>query len=122
MPAAGGDSSVKSRQIQISGVFHLVLTTAPGVREAARDYLPWMVLAPIVGFLAWMMDGIFIGATRTADMRNMMFLSSAIYFAATATLIPALGNHGLWLSLLISYAARALLLGWKYPSLERTAA
>ena len=50
-----------------------VMTTAENVREVSREYLPWMVLAPLVGAAAWMLDGIFIGATRTADMRNMMF-------------------------------------------------
>ena len=99
-----------------------LMTTSPEVRAEAKTYLPWVAAAPILGVAAFQLDGIFIGATQVRDMRNMMFLSSAIYFAATATLIPALGNHGLWLSLLISYAARALLLGWKYPSLERTAA
>ncbi|MEM7718686.1 MAG: MATE family efflux transporter, partial [Pseudomonadota bacterium] len=57
-----------------------LMTTSEDVRTAARAYLPWMVLAPLVGLGAWMLDGIFIGATRTADMRNMMAVSCAIYF------------------------------------------
>ena len=96
-----------------------IMTTAPEVRTAARIYLPYMILAPILGAAAWMLDGIFIGATRTADMRNMMFISAVIYFAAVLALLPALGNHGLWVGFLISFVARGVTLGWRYPALER---
>lgn len=99
-----------------------VMTTAPKVREVARLYLPWMVLAPIFGVAAWMLDGIFIGATRTRDMRNMMALSALVYVLALAVLAPSFGNHGLWAALLVSFAARGLTLGLKYPGLERSVA
>lgn len=89
-----------------------------GVRATARLYLWWMVAAPLVGCAAWMLDGIFIGATRSRDMRNMMAVSFAIYWAAVALLLPWLGNHGLWLALLISFAARGVTLGLRYPALE----
>jgi MATE family multidrug resistance protein len=52
-----------------------------GVRPRPRVYLPWMVAAPLVGCASWMFDGIFIGATRTRDMRNMMAVSFAGYVA-----------------------------------------
>ena len=98
-----------------------VMTTAEPVREAARDYLPWMVLAPLVGAAPWMLDGIFIGATRTRDMRNMMAVSALIYAAAALILTPALGNHGLWAALNISFVARGLTLWLRYPALEAEA-
>ena len=94
----------------------------PAVREAARSYLPWMVAAPLVGLASWMLDGIFIGATRTGDMRNMMVISAACYFASVFLLIGPMENHGLWLSLLVAFAARGLTLGLRYPALERAAA
>ena len=97
------------------------MTTAPAVRETARAFLPWMVAAPLVGAAAWMLDGIFIGATRTADMRNMMALSAALYAAALAVLVPAFGNHGLWAALLVGFAARGVTLALRYPALERAA-
>ncbi|WP_227267506.1 MATE family efflux transporter [Roseobacter weihaiensis] len=89
------------------------------VQRAARAFLPYMIVAPLVGCVAWMMDGIFIGATRSKDMRNMMALSFAIYWAAIFILLPVLGNHGLWLALLISFAARGITLTARYPALER---
>jgi MATE family multidrug resistance protein len=97
------------------------MTTAPGVRAAARDFLPWMVAAPLVGVAAWMLDGIFIGATRTRDMRNMMLIAFAVYAAAAAVLVPAFGNHGLWASLLVLFVARGATLALRYPALEATA-
>ncbi len=95
-----------------------VMTTAEDVRVVSYDYLPWMVLAPLVGAAAWMLDGIFIGATRTADMRNMMFISFCIYLIALAFLLPKYDNHGLWASLIIFSIARGVTLGYKYPKLE----
>ena len=95
-----------------------IMTTAEDVRAVSYVYLPWMVLAPLAGVAAWMLDGIFIGATRTADMRNMMFISFCIYLIALALLLPAYGNHGLWASLIIFSIARGVTLGFKYPALE----
>jgi MATE family multidrug resistance protein len=99
-----------------------VMATAPDVREEARRYLPLVALAPLLGVGAFMLDGIFIGATRTRDMRNMMALSLVIYVGAVLVLMPLLGNHGLWGALLVSFVARAITLGLRYPALERAAA
>ncbi|MEL6644359.1 MAG: MATE family efflux transporter [Pseudomonadota bacterium] len=98
-----------------------LMTTAADVRVAARSYLIYMVLAPLIGVAAWMFDGIFIGATRTRDMRNMMIVSALVYAVAAALLIPAFGNHGLWIALLISFVARGVTLGLRYPALEAAA-
>lgn len=99
-----------------------LMTTAPEVRARARDFLPYVVAAPVLGVAAFMLDGIFIGATATRDMRNMMAVSFAIYAVAVALLVPGLGNHGLWLSMLIAFAARGITLGLRYPALEARAA
>jgi MATE family multidrug resistance protein len=96
------------------------LTTASDVRRAARDYLFYMALTPLLSAAPFMLDGIFIGATRTRDMRDMMVMSTVIYFVAVLILAPVFDNHGLWIALLISFAARGITLGWKYPALERS--
>lgn len=95
-----------------------LMTTAPEVRAEARIYLIYMILAPLLGCASWMLDGIFIGATRTRDMRNMMLVSALIYGVAAALLVPAFGNHGLWIALLISFVARGVTLAARYPRLE----
>tara|TARA_R100000789_G_scaffold14655_6_gene18162 strand:+ start:11369 stop:12706 length:1338 start_codon:yes stop_codon:yes gene_type:complete len=95
------------------------MTKDPEVQQAARRFLPWIVLAPVLGLPAWMLDGIFIGATRTRDMRNMMAISVGIYFVAATLLIPLWGPHGMWAALMIAFIARGVTLGLRYPSLER---
>lgn len=99
-----------------------VMAKDAAVQEAARAYLPWMIAMPLMLLGLVMFDGIFIGATRSADMRNMMAVSAAIYFAAVWLLMDPLGNHGLWLSLAIANVARGVTLGLRYPALERAAA
>jgi MATE family multidrug resistance protein len=101
------------------GVFIDLMTTAEGVRAAARDYLPWMIAGPIVGCASWMFDGIFIGATRTRDMRNMMAVSFAGYVLMVLLFVPVWGNHGLWAAMIGFFALRGLTLGLRYPALER---
>ncbi|MEM7489064.1 MAG: MATE family efflux transporter [Pseudomonadota bacterium] len=98
-----------------------LMATAEDVRAAARAFLPWMVAAPLIGVAAWMLDGVFIGATRTRDMRNMMAVSFAAYLLALAALVPLFGNHGLWAALMVSFAVRGATLGSRYPALERAA-
>lgn len=98
-----------------------LMSTAPEVRAEARAYLPWIVAAPLVGVFAWMLDGIFIGATRTRALRNAMIVAVAVYAAALAVLVPALGNHGLWAALTVLNLARTVTLARRYPALEAAA-
>jgi MATE family multidrug resistance protein len=98
-----------------------VMTTAPEVRQVARDYLPWLVLAPLIGVAAWIYDGIFIGATLTGLMMRAMLVSVAIYAATLAVLVPAFGNHGLWGALMVLNLARGVTMGWIFPAVLRKA-
>lgn len=95
-----------------------LLTTEPFVRAGARDWLPWVALAPVVGITCWMLDGIFIGATRTRDMRNAMLVTLIAYVPAVVLLPMLWGNHGLWLALMVLLVVRAVTLGWLYPRIE----
>lgn len=92
----------------------------PAVREIADTYLPWVAAAPLLSVWCYQLDGIFIGATRTAAMRNAAVASLALFLAACWLLVPLYGNHGLWLALTIFMVARALTLGLYYPALERS--
>jgi len=95
-----------------------LITTAPDVRNLAGNYLIWLIIAPVIGVASWMLDGVFIGATRTGDMRRAMFLSTLVYGASVGVLLPLFGNHGLWAALMIFFIARAVTLAARYPSLE----
>ena len=96
-----------------------LLTVDVVAREAARVFLPWAAAAPLLGVWAFQLDGIFIGATRTVEMRNAMLTSLAIFFIAWWLLLP-LGNHGLWAALYVHYLARIGTLGVFYPRLVRS--
>jgi len=98
-----------------------IMTKAPDVQHEARRYLPWLIAAPVMIVGLTQFDGIFIGATRTADMRNMMAVAFVIYVLAAWALMPRMENHGLWLALHISFIARAGSLALRYPALERAA-
>ena len=97
-----------------------VMTTAEDVRSEAKGYIIFIVLVPILGASAYMLDGIFVGAMKTKDMRNMMFISVIFYFLALILLVPHFENIGLWLALLISFVVRGVTLALRYPSLEKS--
>ncbi|MDE3792242.1 MATE family efflux transporter [Sinorhizobium meliloti] len=87
-----------------------MLTTAPDVRALAYQYMPWAAVTALTGALAFLMDGVFIGAGWSRDMRNMMLAAFIGYVAALAVLVPAFGNHGLWAGLNLFLLLRAAFL------------
>lgn len=95
------------------------MTTSAEVRNASRIFLIWTALVPLTSVWCFQLDGIYIGATDTATMRNMMLLAVLFYFATWFALGPFLGNHGLWLSIHVFFVARAVGLAWALPGLER---
>ncbi len=99
-----------------------MLTLLPEVRATAAEYLPWIAAAPLIAVWAFMLDGIFIGTTRTRELRNSMFLAAAIYLATVWLSLEPLQNHGIWLSMTVFMAVRTVLLGALYPRIERLAA
>lgn len=92
---------------------HIVamLTSLPQLRELADRYVLWQVVLPVIGVWCYLLDGMFIGATRGAEMRNSMAVAAA-GFALTLLTVPMLGNHGLWLSLAVFLGLRGLSLAW----------
>ncbi|QKJ88925.1 MATE family efflux transporter DinF [Paramixta manurensis] len=88
-----------------------LLTSIPELRVMADRYLVWQVVLPLVGVWCYLLDGMFIGATRGREMRNSMALAALGYGLSLLTL-PWLGNHGLWLAVAVFLALRGLTLGW----------
>lgn len=99
--------------------FVQMLTNVPEVQAAAITYLPWMAAIPLVSVACFQLDGIFIGATRGAAMRQASIETTAVFIAAEMLLASAYGNHGLWASLFVFYAMRAGTLAVRYPALVR---
>jgi multidrug resistance protein, MATE family len=93
-----------------------VMTASPDVRRAARDFLLFVILSPMLAVFAFAYDGVYIGATWARDMRNLMVLSLLIFLAAWFAL-RSFGNAGLWGAFLVHYAARGGLEALRYPAL-----
>jgi MATE family multidrug resistance protein len=95
-----------------------IMTASVEVRRIARDYLPFVIFAPLLGVFAFAFDGVYIGATWARDMRNLMLLSLLIFLTAWFAL-RSFGNAGLWGAFLVHYAARGGLQALRYPALLR---
>lgn len=97
-----------------------LITGIATVRVAAGDYLVWMLVSPIISVWSYQLDGIYVGVTRTVEMRNSMLLSLLLYVVLSWVLIPLWHNHGLWLSFMIFMAMRGITLGLWFPRIERS--
>ncbi len=119
---AGGFSLVVALAFALAGSEIVALMAkAEEVRAEAGRFLPFIAIAPLVGAPAFMLDGIFIGATRTRDMRNAVALSLAGFLAALWPLSAAFGAEGLWAALLLFLGLRGVTLFLRYPALEASA-
>jgi putative MATE family efflux protein len=96
-----------------------LLTTSEEVRQVAITYLPWAALTGVTGALAFQMDGVFIGATWSREMRNMMLASCLVFCIILMPLTGWIGNHGLWLSLNLLLMMRGLFLAAMLPRKTR---
>lgn len=85
-----------------------ILTNDRIIIEAAGDYLFWILLIPLTGFAAFLWDGIYIGATASAQMRNAMIFSSILFFACFFLISPHWGNNGLWLAFILYLLSRGV--------------
>ena len=84
-------------------------TDIPDVRETAFQYLPYLALLPLIAVWSYLLDGLFIGATRAREMRDAMLISVVIALPA-AWALHGYGNHGLWISFLLFMVLRSLTL------------
>ena len=85
-----------------------LLTNIDSIRLGARDYLPWLIIAPLISVWSFLYDGVFVGATRSREMMLVMAGSMLIIFLPTWLLSRPLGNHGLWLAFTMFMAGRGV--------------
>ncbi len=85
-----------------------MLTDLPQVRETAMRYLPWLIASPLVSVWAFLYDGVYVGATRAREMRDIMYFSTLVVFLPAWYLTQGLGNHGLWLAFMLFMASRGI--------------
>ena len=88
-----------------------LLTSVESIRQVASAYLPWMAWMPLVAVWSYLLDGLFIGATRARAMRNAMLGAVLLIYIPAAWLLRDSGNHGLWLGFYLFMLARGVLLG-----------
>tara|TARA_B100001109_G_scaffold174388_1_gene142545 strand:+ start:7732 stop:9036 length:1305 start_codon:yes stop_codon:yes gene_type:complete len=87
-----------------------LLTDKSEIIQVAMEYLPWLIIAPLINSFAFIWDGIYIGATASKAMRNLMIISSLIFFLPTFYFArPLFENHGLWLALSVFMLSRGIL-------------
>lgn len=96
-----------------------LLTDIEPVRAVALAYLPWMIGLPLLSVWCFLLDGIFIGATRGAEMRNAMLICTFAGFLPVWYLCQPLGNHGLWLAFTAFTILRGAVLGLYYLNIAR---
>ena len=95
------------------------LTDIEAVRQTAYVYLPWLILAPLLSVWGYLYDGIFIGATRSVEMRNTMLLSTVVFFLPAWYVLQPWGNHGLWAALMVFMVARGVTMAVSYGLMRR---
>lgn len=103
----------------LGDVLIAVLTGIPEVQEAAARYMLWAALMPLVSIWGFQFDGIYLGATESRPLRNMMILCLGLYLPLSWALVHLWGNHGLWASFMVFMGLRGATLALLYPALER---
>ncbi|MGF1868558.1 MATE family efflux transporter DinF [Photobacterium indicum] len=84
-----------------------LISNIPTVHQEAMRYLPWLAAFPLVAMWCFLLDGIFIGATRGKEMRNSMFIAMCFFFAIW-WMLNSYGNHALWAAMLGFMAMRGI--------------
>lgn len=90
------------------------------VVERGSDFLWWVIFLPLVSFSSYIWDGVYIGATASVPMRNSMVIAAGFFFFLPFfVLFPYMGNHALWLGMLLFMLARGVILTLLFPRLLR---
>ncbi|MCR4964552.1 MAG: MATE family efflux transporter [Bacteroidales bacterium] len=98
-----------------------ILTNSKPVIDLAMEYILWTVMVPFAGFAAFIYDGIYIGATASKGMRNIMFIATSAFFVFYYILQPIWGNHGLWIAFLAFLCLRGgLMFLWEKKNVQCT--
>ncbi len=85
-----------------------MLTSIDNLRFTAYEFLPWLIVSPLISVWSFLYDGVYVGATRTKEMMIIMVGSSTLIFLPTWFGASSLGNHGLWLAFTAFMLARGI--------------
>lgn len=96
-----------------------LLTDIAAVRQNAKNYLLWLVVLPLLAVGAYWLDGVFIGAAKSKEMRNTILGSAVVVFLPVWWLSQPWLNHGLWFSLAAFMLARSVIQWFYFVGLSR---
>ena len=92
-----------------------LMTSDAEVIDASMSYMGWLIAMPIISTLAFMWDGVFVGATAGKQIRNSMIWAACAFVAGYLLTYRWLGAQALYIGYFAHLAARAvyLTIEWK---------
>ena len=87
-----------------------LMTSNQEIIDGSMLYMNWIIIIPLVGFTAFIWDGIYVGATVSNHLRNSILVALAVFFAVYYLTLDSLGNHGLWLAFVCFLGVRGIYL------------
>jgi len=96
-----------------------IITDIEILRFISFQHILWVIIIPPVACFCYQLDGIFIGASQTKEMRNAMIISVVAYLGVSILLTRYLGNHGIWFSLLLFMIFRSITLQFYFRNILR---
>lgn len=97
-----------------------LLTQVKAVQEIAINFMPYASIYILLSFVAFLMDGAFIGLTRSKEMRNGTIIALIVFIASGTFLTVQYGNAGLWIAFILYVVVRGLALGLYFPRLVKS--
>jgi len=97
-----------------------MLTSDEGIHQAAIRYLPWVIVSPLVVMVCFQLDGVFVGATRSKEMRNSMIVSVLVFLPISLWAGASMGNHGVWFAFSFYFFLRAVTLAFYMPRIRQS--
>ena len=96
-----------------------IITDIELLRSISYKHFIWIIIIPPAASFCYQLDGIFIGASQTKEIRNAMIVSVLSFIGISIYLTSHFGNHGLWFSLLLFMILRALTLQFYFNKILR---
>ena len=96
-----------------------IITDIEILRFISYQHFIWIVLIPPIASFCYQLDGIFIGASQTKEIRNAMIISVIGFILASIYFTKNFGNHGLWFSLMLFMIFRSLTLKFYFNKILR---
>ena len=102
--------------VSVKEIINLI-TDIEFLRYLSYKYALWVIIIPPIASFCYQLDGIFIGASQTKEMRNGMIISVAIYLILSIFLVKEINNYVIWLALILFMILRASTLNYYFPKI-----